>query len=271
MGSLLAILALAMGWWAGGDVEYTIESPSSLFPLFVAIDRLLLGWIICSEGTARNLIYLRELLVGVNGLRVSEVNGVAGGNEGVAAASAASSATTPHTSTTAASRMASVNRAGAATWMVRALKLVDTATRVNMRLKGHIAREIIQEHLLQPRVITTATAASSSSSSTAQTPVTSLVNMLTTLSPRPVPATPMNTARQVIKVTAPWEEDDEEEDVIASLAAETPNEYIGQDESSGPSGEQGGEPSDEQGGKLSIPEPTVPADVDGFLARIATV
>lgn len=120
------LAAFALGWLATGHVNYTVDAGSpfaSVGSYVVAFDRLLLGQIMLLSGLVRNLVYARELLVGITGMHT----------EGEA---------TP---------AAEVPRRSAApvNWLQRGLGFLSSARRVQARMAGHVAREIVGEHMQQ--------------------------------------------------------------------------------------------------------------------------
>jgi hypothetical protein len=117
-------LVVLLGWRATSNLVYS-EQPAAasspglpllrhrlLLPAFCLVDRFLAGQILLAWALARGLILLREFLTGLTGVSVSE-------RVPSAAASAA-----------------------AFSWMSMAMQTVSTATRVQSRLAGHVAREI---------------------------------------------------------------------------------------------------------------------------------
>jgi hypothetical protein len=175
-------VSLALGWLATSHVVYRVVDGSPfafMAPALVAMDRMLLGQIAVLGSFVRKLIYARELLVGLGGLRT----------EGESEAPAA----TPVP-----------GAAASFAWVRRGLGMLDTARRVQARMAGHVAREIAGDAIreqttptptqirrpLRPNASASLGALPQSSSASLEVP-----------SSTPVPN---------VRVAAPWETDDED-------------------------------------------------------------
>ena len=153
-GLLVLSSIVAVGLWQTRHFVYSplthpIESSSCpsfrrrVFRISVIMDRLLMGTVLTFEGIARDLLWVREILVGLFDLdiKTSTTTNPSSGNGG--------------------------GGGGTSAWMRRAMNLLQTQRRVSARVQGHYVRELATEQF------TAAVAANSAALPAATTPTPS--------------------------------------------------------------------------------------------------
>lgn len=141
-----------IGWHATSNLRYVDSEYSSallgsgtrrrvLLTALCTLDRFLAGQILIAWGIGRTLILVREFVTGISGIspQAAERN--------------------PQHDARASAQSKS--------WMTLALQTVSTATRVQTRLAGHVARELGQQSIVQ-RALNTPTPAAEAAPSSLQ-------------------------------------------------------------------------------------------------------
>jgi hypothetical protein len=203
----LAICTVVLlGWHATSHLAYAETEYSAgvfgaglrrqvLLTAFTVFDRLLAGQIMLAWGLARALILLREFVTGLTGISPSVQSEVSGPLQEALAAGRARS------------------------WMSLAMQTVSTATRVQTRLAGHVARELGHQVKQQQQQ------QQHQAPSTPRTPLSSLIALSPQLAQRPARGRPAANVSALPEPppagAAPWD-DEEQEECKARGASQNP-------------------------------------------------
>lgn len=180
-GLLVLTSIVAVGLWQTRNFEYSpLTHPINgsqlrhrIFVTSVLVDRLLIGLVMTLEAIAKDVLWVREILVGLMDLDIR----------------------TQPASTTASSTLTSPT---SSPWLMRAMNLIQTQRRVSARVQGHYVRELAAEQF----AISAARAASSTS---AQAPDRMIV-----AAAQPclaITSSATTTVPTISVTTAPWDDE----------------------------------------------------------------
>jgi hypothetical protein len=194
---LFVVLCAIIGWVATMHVSYEVEDsprrlPQWMVHAIVAMDRTLLGQAIIASVISNRLILTREFIAGLTNIRVTEA---------------------PPEPTQAPS----LSRSAAMTLMTNVMKMASTASRVQSRMYGHVAREIALQH--GPLANRQPAAAPAPAPRPAPAPTPTPTQQATTTIGRPDDAVPAVPVAEV----APWEDDRHEVSAPATLHQRQPS------------------------------------------------